>query len=309
MAKADSSTPSPEVSRRPLDGLAIGISVSNSDDLANFGYTGDDVNRVTVRLCEALLEAGARLVFGHDWRPDGVMDAICRSAVKHQPPMQKGQSKPLLLSLLPWPDQPRLDPDVRRDLEQRGVMRIESVGLPEGEMPTTDKDELRAVALSHLRRKLAEQTDARVCLGGKEKGVQGFYAGVVEEAYNAAREGKPVYVGTFLGGAAAKVASYLRPAAGARATRSIDVFAPKSRGDKKDVPKTRAIIYDADEENLSAGFDSVELQKNSGLSTEDWQRLLEAPDVETFSALVIRGLKQRRLAAKAPTKSARRRSR
>src|SRR5712691_8325750 len=49
-----------QASRRPLHGLVVGISVSESENLAAWGYTSADVNRVTLRLSEALLAAGAR---------------------------------------------------------------------------------------------------------------------------------------------------------------------------------------------------------------------------------------------------------
>ena len=66
---------------KPLAGLRVGISISESDDLEGRGFTQSAVNRLTVRLNDALLAAGVTVVFGHDWREDGIMDAVCRSAL------------------------------------------------------------------------------------------------------------------------------------------------------------------------------------------------------------------------------------
>jgi hypothetical protein len=288
-----------------LDGLAIGISIGNSEDLAQVGYTPDDVNRVTVRLCEALLQAGARLVFGHDWRPDGVMDAICRVAVKYQPPMQTKAGQPLIQNLLAWPEEPKLNSEVRRDLEQRGVMRIETVGLPEGDFSSLDQSTQRAIALTHLRRELSKQTDARVCLGGKERSAAGFFAGIVEEAAATARENKPLYLSKLLGGAAARIVDALQQPELAESLPSLHVLATQGeayrqlvkqsheRAASRATPPASPDEFQPPEDDLMEVFRNDVLQHNSGLGPEDWSHLLNALDVDTFVSLVIRGLKNR----------------
>ena len=200
MAKTSKETEQTQISSRPIEGIVVGISVADSDDLEQLGYTPDDVNRVTVRLSQALLSAGARLVFGHDWRRDGIMDAICRIAVKYRPSAQSS-SEPMIQNLLPWPTEPLLDAEVRGDLEQRGLIKIEQIGLPDCQWRSPTDPIARAIALTHLRKELARRTHARVCIGGKEKSSQGFYAGIIEEAWTAAANGQLLFVAKFLGGA------------------------------------------------------------------------------------------------------------
>ena len=204
MAKTSKKIEQTQISSRPIEGIVVGISVANSEDLDQLGYTADDVNRVTVRLSEALLSAGARLVFGHDWRHDGIMDAISCIAAKYHPSGQSS-SEPMIQNLLPWPDEPLLDAEVRGDLEQRGLIKIEQIGLPDCQWTSPTDKIARAIALTHLRRELAGRIHARVCIGGKETSSQGFYAGIVEEAWTAAANGQPLYVGRFLGGASARL--------------------------------------------------------------------------------------------------------
>jgi hypothetical protein len=272
---------------RALEGLAVGISVAESDDLAAHGYTAEDVNRVTVRLSEALLGAGARLWFGHDWRPDGVMEAICCIAVKYQP--LRTATGPLIHNLLPWPDQPALDPEIRRDLEQRGIMKVETAGLPESPWSAATDKTARAVALTHLRRELTEVTDARICIGGKEQSAQGFYAGIIEEAYYAVMAGRPLYVGSFLGGAAARLVDVIEHPERADKIPALSLLAEKQQAYKAVRSKAPAL---APPGNLAEAFESKTLQGRSGLSRDDWKKLLTASDVDTFAALVIRGLRQ-----------------
>lgn len=204
---------SQHTAQRPLNGMVIGISISESDDLAGFGYSSADVNRTTVRMSEALLAAGAQLIFGHDWRPDGIMDAICRLAIRYQPSGEYSSSAPLIQSLVPWPSKSLMEPTLRTELEQRRVLKIEMLPAPRGDLQSPDDPTARALALVEMRKKLAECSDARVCLGGKDglhRPVQGFYAGVIEEAFRSVRAEKPVYFGSFLGGVCARVIEELK---------------------------------------------------------------------------------------------------
>ncbi len=143
-------------------------SLQHAVELSQIGYNPEDVKNATIRLCESLLSAGARLVFGDDWRPDGVMDAICRIAVKYQQPIEgKKSPKPLSQSLVTWPHEPSLDSEFLRDLEQRGVLKVETVRLPSDSDWSRPNDPIaRAIALTAMRREMTTRTNARVCLGG-----------------------------------------------------------------------------------------------------------------------------------------------
>lgn len=199
---------------RPLQGYAVGISISESEDSAGNGYPSWQVNRVTVQTASALLGQGAGVVFGHDWRPDGVMNAIYQFAIQLAPqqPSSGADQKPLIVNLLPWPDQPHLTPEERMRLGR--ILRIEPGRLPEElerKLPTFkagDQDiekYLRARGLSQLRHRLNDAADARICFGGKKLGYQGRYPGIVEEALFAVQSGKPLYLAGLLGGATEQV--------------------------------------------------------------------------------------------------------
>ena len=64
-------------------------------------------------------------------------------------------------------------------------------------------------ALSAMRRRVTESTQARVLLGGKLSGFQGDMPGVVEEALSSLAAHQPLYVSAGYGGAAAAVARTL----------------------------------------------------------------------------------------------------
>src|SRR5829696_7198932 len=155
--------------RRALGGRFVGLSISESDDSLQRGFPSWQVNRATLQVVAALFGQGAGVVFGHDWREDGVMEAVHGFARQMQPPDppapdDTGAGEPLLRNLLPWPDTPRLSRD---DLEQLATtLRVERAGLP-GELRAYETDViprnssayayLRARGLTHLRHRLGER--------------------------------------------------------------------------------------------------------------------------------------------------------
>src|SRR5262245_55063217 len=105
--------------KRPLHGCTVGISISPSDDAARLGFDNAEINRGVVLISEALLGAGARLAFGHDWRPGGVMEAVTGVAVRYfDPPMapvaDMSEMLPPIINLIAPPDSPYL---AGKDLE------------------------------------------------------------------------------------------------------------------------------------------------------------------------------------------------
>jgi hypothetical protein len=205
---------------RPLAGRAVNLSISESNDSAGRGFPKWQVNRVTLQTVAALFGQGVSVIFGHDWREDGVMEAVYGFARQAQPPVPlpeadaRATGQPMLRNLLPWPDTPHLP---GQDLERlASTLRVESAGLPEHLVRYQDEARhagpgsplysyLRARALTHLRHGVTALCDARICFGGRESGAEGRYPGVVEEALLAVRNRRPLYLASFLGGAAAQL--------------------------------------------------------------------------------------------------------
>ena len=192
------------MNERPLSGCTVNLSISEADDSVARRFPLWQVERVTLQVTAALLSQGANVVFGHDWREDGMMQAVHGFAqqIQASTPVSSesvaASRKPLLRNILPWPDAPRLSSD---DLERFGsTLHVESAGLPAEVAPYENEARrlnashplfryLRARGLTHLRRRLNAECDARLCIGGRTEGSAGRYPGVIEEALLAIQEG------------------------------------------------------------------------------------------------------------------------
>lgn len=211
--------------KRQLQGLRIGISISESPTLAQFGLSPQAVNSITVDLARRLLSLGATVVLGHNWRAGGVMEAVSKFAVAYR--NQRGQPEhPLVRNYLAAPDQPSLSEAEKRDLA--AFVKIETISwedqktealalvrrprmhrlqsLPSINVFSQDPDprdakEMRARHLLAMRCRLCLECDVRIVIGGRTSDYQGYAPGIVEELCWSVLANKPVLLSTALGGA------------------------------------------------------------------------------------------------------------
>lgn len=198
------------VPRDALAGAKVGISVSESADLARLGLRASHCRLAVVELARAVLLAGGTIVYGGDLRPEGfttlLLDEVrsyahgraalfvCLSADAHHD---------LPAEQLDEIDR-RLGADARLVLVDADGQSVQPGDRAAGLEPPDS-----ARALSALRQHMTELTDARVVVGGRLTGYKGSAPGVVEEALLAIEAGQPVYAAGGFGGAALSVARVL----------------------------------------------------------------------------------------------------
>lgn len=190
---------------RPLEGLALGLSVSESEDTAGLGVSSREVNRSALRVATSILGQGGRMVFGHDWREDGVMDTILQLAVNyHGAALDAAADRAAMTNLVPWPLQSSVTLEERQHYQ--GILKIIEMPAPagySGPRPRSPKDDPAAfaAALTEMRRELNRNCDARLCIGGRTRGFMGAVAGVFEEAVLSIEDEVPLYLSGIFGGA------------------------------------------------------------------------------------------------------------
>jgi len=301
--------------QRALTGCVVGVSISESDESPKRGFPSWQVNRITLQVSAALFGQGAGVVFGHDWRDDGVMEAVQGFARQMQPsvPLSAEQvdalSQPLLRNILPWPDEPRL---CATDLECLGsTLRVESAGLPPELQSLAEPEKspagrttplyryLRARGLTHLRWRLNEVCCARLCFGGKIAGSSGRFPGVVEEALLAVQSGKPLFLAGLLGGAAQQLIAALEGQAmpedfcASNAATSLYARPPIPENDpttRSDRVADRKAVWDE-----FRSFGLAGLARSNRLTESENREFFHSPSIERIISLTLAGLSRLRM--------------
>ena len=260
----------PIETNKALEYHNLGISISASEDTAGLGLDTHEVNRAVLQISEAVLGQGARVAFGHDWRPDGVMETVLTFAMGyHRRPASA---------------------DRRKHYEgMLDVIEFDQPALPDGVIVPPGKEAnllLRVMALTEMRKVMATRCTARICVGGPTSGSQGLCAGIFEEAALSAKVNKPIYVTSLFGGAGAQV---VRALSGRPLTRPVTTPKPEiiaaleNVGLPTDASDYEAILNDK-------GLDG--LADDNGLSVDQNNQLFAAQSLSEVIGWVLHGLSQ-----------------
>ncbi|MCY4589991.1 MAG: hypothetical protein OXE86_05375 [Alphaproteobacteria bacterium] len=213
---------------------SVGISVSPCEDAAKIGYDDRQINRIVIRMAQYFLDHDMRVIFGHDWREDGVMQAVAdfaavvaaRTAVDIEEQQEEEQrheyvgiGKYRMVNLVATPAEALSPAAVEAREESKEFLAVLSVdeirdsagwqrnlGTKSVEIDWVrglQVPEGRAGKLTALRAWITAllAPGCRICLGGKMRGYQGSEPGVIEEAGLALKRRKPLYLLGGLGGA------------------------------------------------------------------------------------------------------------
>ena len=195
---------------RFLAGTRIGVSVSNSSNLARLGLAAEHVEDDMVEITRYLLAAGATVVYGGDLRANGFTELLLEVVARHH---TKEDDPIRFENVLAWPvhmDMPfeRLAANAELFAPAGALILLDENGA---EMTMLDRSRLDDApvppaewgpALTAMRRTLTGRCDARIAAGGATAGYRGDMPGVAEEVLLSLTAGKPTFVTGALGGCA-----------------------------------------------------------------------------------------------------------
>ena len=208
---------------------SVGISVSPCADAARIGYDERQINRIVIRMAQYFLDQNMCVIFGHDWREDGVMQSVadfaavvaarCAETGEETPPRQRldtmdNREHPRIINVVPTGQAPLSRTALAAQRDSGGFLEV----LPVSRVNKRSRERVRELRAlygdqQHQDARVEELTDlryfltkllnpgCRICLGGRTTGYEGTEPGVIEEARLALRFDKPLYLIGGFGGA------------------------------------------------------------------------------------------------------------
>lgn len=326
LRRMDLTTPLGQLARwkRPSHPPTVAVSLSSAPDTATYGGSSEHLATFADNIVLYLLIAGLRIayggVLGHDALENGIADGDDINYVERLLAMVRSHS--VLLSdvmgasvhpienWVAWPIHLRFgDAELRcygREAVLKDLPRPPNLSVTDEELQCLPQTYVRpdtavrryawARSLSFMRSSMQTNTSARIAMGGKLTGYQGFWPGVLEECVIALRARQPVYLLGLFGGAARLLVDALCGIERQELTNSWLIALPGSE-ELRDEYRRRGQPVQTPEEladelrRLGAGGLSVAL--NNGLSEGENKELIASDDPHRVVALILEGLRRK----------------
>lgn len=206
----------PLLPRDALAGKRLGLSASDSPDMARLGLTQRHFRLALGEMARLVLVGGGTLAWGGHLKPDGLTPFLVEEVRR----FGRKEADPLLVCLA-WSvhREASLD-EIERTADTLGLhgkltclditgaeMRPE-IGRGRTPEPIVDPLE-QARGLTALRKYLCRHTHGRLMIGGKRSGFQGRQPGLIEEALETLKAKQALYLAAGFGGATADIARAL----------------------------------------------------------------------------------------------------
>jgi hypothetical protein len=190
-----------------LAGIRIGISASDSPDLARLGLMEVHFRLALGEIARSVVVSGGMLSYGGRIDPSGYTAFLVKELQRFH-----RRDRPLLVTLA-YSEQFALTnqalQDARADMGLFGSLEcLDEAGNVIADHKREGGDgngkalESAAItqSLTNMRRRLAELCDGRIIIGGRRQGYTGELPGVLEEAICAIERRKPIYFAGGFGG-------------------------------------------------------------------------------------------------------------
>lgn len=270
-----------------LANVRLGISVSDSPDLARLGLLETHFRLALGEIARCVLVSGGHLAYGGHLRPDGYTTFLMEELHRYS-----RRDRPFQI-FLTWQEHRKLSlTELKEQQKALGLYGTFVCLNPDGdvidphgnrsEAPPLEPDaELSRKSLTAMRRYMAKHTHGRIFIGGKREGFQGSLPGLVEESLLALDADQPIYLAGGFGGVTADIIHALGIDDGSWMIQRPDSAPPDQR-----LLKGLAMLADfRKRRNLTS------LQ--NGLSEEENRKLSASHRPSEIAALISLGLGRR----------------
>lgn len=275
-----------------FENIKIALSISESETGYKYGITNAHCEAVSLELARYILQLGGKLLYGGD-----INYSINTNFTKSLIYILETYSKEYSVqSKLINYEAGYLVDNISVDKMLEYDDYVEFINLDHRNIYVkTDIDEElkikveKALDLSDMRKRMTEDLDVRVVLGGKYKGFSGKYPGILEEVLLAIENKKPVYLMGAFGGITSEIVKFIMNEDNiikngdleniAREEALFSIFNKLVPDDKIDYVKVKSKLEVLEIADL-----------NNGLSIEENKVLFKSKNVEEIIILILKGI-------------------
>ncbi|UAB82849.1 hypothetical protein INR75_11470 [Zunongwangia sp. SCSIO 43204] len=285
-----------------LKGRNIAVSISDSPDIENLGFSLEHQKNLITEITRFLIIHGSTLVYGGDLRQNGFTRLF--STLVHQYRPSKEINKKFFENYFSFPIHLKLSRTDVLEFKKNGVFPVlvdppEGLGIDETKFydPVgNDNLFIWSESLSKMRHEMQSNTDARIFTGGSISNFKGKYPGLLEECLLALESNIPVYLTGIFGGITMKIIEGLKGKKPQELTLEWQSSQNKTYEDfvsyYNSKKSTDQINYEQCTQFLNT-FTLERLSKNNGLTTEENERLFNSIHTSEIIFLIMKGLQNK----------------
>ena len=285
--------------RHFLKGKTIGVSISESDNLDELGYSVSHLKDAIIEIARYILASGGRLAYGGDMRQGGFTELIFDLLVYYKADKEL-QPYERFESYLYYPISTTLS--MEREAALRQNVTFKRVAPPADLHLVNTNEFLKADSpqnlyvwarcLTKMREEIEAACHARVFIGGRIKGFKGKCPGILEELLTAIKYQHPIYLVGAFGG-------ITKDAIEALSGQSPNSFSNEYYMDNVDYKDMSLIFNEKHPDNLIDYKDYLSrlqqiglkgISNNNGLSELDNLRLTTTPHISEIVYLILKGM-------------------
>lgn len=277
----------------------IAISVSECEELENLGFSAHHLKDISIEIARYLMVNGATMLYGGDMRNGGYTEIFRDLSHQYR---HLGDNEFRFVNYFPFPNSKAITIDVKADFMSRQVdPKIINIPSHLGEIDTEKEYKpfqevqdryIFSECFTDMRVIMAENSDARIILGGKQKDFLGYYPGIVEEAYQTLKANKPIYLIGGFGGAAKSIIKMIQGDLPPQMTNDFQFDTDFLKEFKSYASGKSTVKMDYDYlVDFFKKYNVNTISKDNGLSKEENLILFESTHIHEIVFLIMKGLK------------------
>lgn len=282
-----------------LFGKNIAISVSDSEDIEELGFSKIHLQDIVLEVTRYLIINGATLIYGGDLRSQGYTFLFSEIVEQY---VYKKENKKYYKNYFSFPVYVDMNKTHKLDFIKNGVEIITipppkslSIDTTQFYIPNSNNNLfIWSESLTEMRKEMNKDSNARIFMGGAKTNFKGKYPGLLEEAMLSLQNNIPTYfIGAFGGITMDIITSLLKNQpeeltedwqrkVNPKYSEFIDYHNAITGVEKIDYVKSLKFLNQ---------FTLEKLCKNNGLDENDNMRLFETIHFPEIIYLILKGLK------------------
>ena len=282
-----------------FDGKNVAVSISNSPEIENLGFSLEHQKNLITEITRFLIIHGSNLIYGGDLRQNGYTRLFSNLVYQYRPSKEAGRT--FFKNYFSFPIHLNLKTTDVLEFKKNGVLPIKvqpptNLDIDESKFyPPEGNDNLFiwSESLTKMREEMQSNTDVRIFTGGSISNFKGKYPGLLEESILALKNDTPVYFMGVYGGLTSRIIEALKGNKPQELTiewqssqnKIYKEFASHYNSKKSE----DKIDYKSNLEFLN-NYTLDRLSKNNGLSVEENKRLFSTVHTSEIIFLIMKGL-------------------